>query len=115
MILLFSYIFRLISAKDPQKIPPLAKNNLFSSITAGEIAQKALHSYISKIEKHPESVHSDLVKQLNLHKRQSGLRQFDNDALYSIAFLQKHCSVIEDDTYKSVKVLIENNLPEREM
>lgn len=102
-------------AKDPQKIPPLAKNNLFSTITAGEIAQKALNSFITKIEKHPQMVDSDLIKHLNLDKRQNGLRQFDNDALFSIAFLQKHCSVIEDDTYKSVKVLIENNLPEREM
>lgn len=58
---------------------------------------------------------SDLIKHLNLDKRQNGLQRFDNDALFSIAFLQKHCSVIDDETYKSVKVLIENNLPEREM
>jgi hypothetical protein len=70
---------------------------------------------VTRIEKHPESIDSDLVQHLNLEKRQVGLRQFDRNALFSLVYLQKHCSVIEDEGYKQIKVWVENNMPEREV
>jgi hypothetical protein len=63
--------------KDHCKISTLVKHNLFSMLTAGETAQRALNSLVTRIEKHPESTDSDLVQNLNLQKRQVGLRQFD--------------------------------------
>lgn len=86
--------------------------NLFSTMTAADVAQKALNSLLVRIENNDVD-NRELVKQLNLNKRQNGLIKYDHDALFTLIYLQKHCSVIDDD-YKHVKALVENILPERE-
>lgn len=84
-------------------------------MTAADVAQKALNSLLVLIENNDvDNRNIELVKQLNLNKRQNGLIKYDHDALFSLIYLQKHCSVIDSD-YKHVKVLVENKLPEREM
>ena len=107
-------LFSSITSKDHPRAPSKAKANIFSTITAGDVAQRAMNSLFVKIDNNEKFFDTDLIKELNLNKRQNGLRQYDHNELFSLIFLQKHCSVIDED-YKHVKVLIEKELPEREM
>jgi hypothetical protein len=108
-------LFRLYSIDNITFSTPAAiRRNLFSSITSTNIAQRALTSLIEKIEKEPASFDSTLVKEMNIHKRQSGLMKYGQKELFSLTYLQKHCSIISDE-YKNVKVFAEGKLPERQM
>lgn len=39
--------------------------------------------------------------------------KYNQEEVFSVAYLQKHCSIISDE-YKNVKVFAEERLPERQ-
>lgn len=94
--------------------PGTIRKGLFSTITSSNIAHRALNSFITKLEKDPGHYDTGLIRELSINKRQNGLMKYNEEELYSLSFMQKHCSVISDE-YKNVKVLTERKLPERQM
>lgn len=66
------------------------------------------------MEKDPGSIDAELIKELNVDKRQNGLMKYGPEELLSLTQMQRHCSVISDE-YKNVKVFTEGRLPERQM
>lgn len=66
------------------------------------------------MEKDSALFDATLIKELNIHKRNNGLMKYGHDEVFSLTYLQKHCSVISDE-YKNVKVFAEGKLPERQL
>jgi hypothetical protein len=83
-------------------------------MTSSNIAHRALSSFITKLGKEPSNIDTGLIKELNVNKRQNGLMKYNQEEVFSMAFMQKHCSVISDE-YMNVKVFTEGRLPERQM
>lgn len=94
--------------------PGTARKGIFSSISVANIVHRSLTSFISKIEKDPGNIDTGLIQELNVHMRQNGLMKYGPEELFSMALMQRHCSVISDE-YKNVKVFTEGILPERQM
>jgi len=94
--------------------PGSIRKSLFSTITSSNIAFKALGTLMSKLKNDPGRFDTTLVKELNLNKRQNGLMKYNEEELFSLTLMQKHCAIISDE-YRTIKVLAEGKLPERQM
>lgn len=78
------------------------------------MAHRALNTLITKIQNEPASFDTTLIKALNVEKRLNGLMKYGHEEIFSLTYLQKHCSIISDE-YKSVQIFAEGKLPERQM
>lgn len=107
--------------KDHYTLPTSVKMNFFSKLTASRVAMRALKSFLIKVDNNERIIDSgDLSDRitygtfdLNASKRQAGLRQYDADQLYSLAYMQKHCSIVELE-YDKIKPYVEDAIQETE-
>jgi hypothetical protein len=84
------------------------------------MATKAMNTFVNKVASNervfddgvPEFLTYDMLN-LNTGKRQPGLQPYDEQQLFTLAYMQRHCAVI-DESYKQFKILIEDDIPERE-
>uniref|UniRef100_A0A1A9VRU8 Peptidase M13 N-terminal domain-containing protein n=1 Tax=Glossina austeni TaxID=7395 RepID=A0A1A9VRU8_GLOAU len=97
-----------------------AWSNFYTTLSAARVAAKALSSFITAIDSSSPIVGASydqatayqtlrLVERLRL----PGLRSYNENELFTLAYMQKHCSIpIADKDYARIKPYVERKLPE---
>lgn len=95
-------------------------SNFYTTLSAARVAAKALTSFITAIDSSSPIVGASydqattyqslrLVERLRL----PGLRSYNENELFTLAYMQKHCSIpIADKDYARIKPYVERKLPE---
>lgn len=78
-------------------------------------------SLLDKIDRNERIFESGISERttyevLGLRKghRQPGLRKYDAQQLFTLAYLQKHCAVPDSGAVRLTKLLVDNDIPETE-
>ncbi|KAL9877928.1 protein gone early isoform X1 [Glossina fuscipes] len=97
-----------------------AWSNFYTTLSAARVAAKALSSFITAIDSSSPIIGASydqattyqslrLVERLRL----PGLRSYNENELFTLAYMQKHCSIpIADKDYARIKPYVERKLPE---
>ncbi|XP_075157462.1 endothelin converting enzyme 1 isoform X2 [Haematobia irritans] len=106
---------------DLQELSAHALKSFHITLSAAKITAKALSSFIAAIDEASpiigasfDQVHTYESLKLTQRLRMPGLRSFNENELFTLAYMQKHCSTsIADKDYAKIKPHVEQQLAER--
>lgn len=104
-----------------QELSPNALKSFHITLSAAKITAKALSSFITAIDSTSsirgasfDKEHTYQSLRLTERLRMPGLRSFNENELFTLAYMQKHCSTsIADKDYTKIKPHVEQQLAER--
>ncbi|XP_055588245.1 protein gone early [Uranotaenia lowii] len=104
----------------PSKVSNSSKLDLYLELSAGSLLSQAFGTLLDKIDRNERIFESDIPEKstyeamgLRHNRRQPGLRKYDEQQLFSLALLQKHCAT-EDSAVVRYNKLLVSGIPEAE-
>ncbi|XP_058444866.1 protein gone early [Malaya genurostris] len=105
----------------PTRISNASKLHLYLELSAGSMLRQAFGTLLAKIDRNERIFESEISEKttydvlgLRQWRRQAGLRRYDQQQLFSLAYLQKHCAVPDSGAIRLTKLLVNNDIPETE-
>ncbi|XP_037937155.1 protein gone early isoform X2 [Teleopsis dalmanni] len=109
--------------EDFEKLSKTTMNSFHNTLSAAKISARALSTFIEAIDAsnpimgasiEPKVTYENL--RLTQRHRLPGLRALNDNELYTLAYMQKHCSIlIADKDYARIKPHVEQTLAERHL
>lgn len=103
------------------RISNSSKLNLYLELAAGSVLSQSFGTLLDKIDRNERIFESGISERttyevlgLRNGHRQPGLRKYDAQQLFSLAYLQKHCAVPDSGAVRLTKLLVDNDIPETE-
>ncbi|XP_058831508.1 protein gone early [Topomyia yanbarensis] len=105
----------------PTRISNESKLHLYLELSAASVLRQAFGTLLDKIDRNERIFESEISEKttyevlgLRHWRRQAGLRRYDQQQLFSLAYLQKHCAVPDSGAVRLTKLLLDNDIPETE-
>ncbi|XP_062538314.1 protein gone early [Armigeres subalbatus] len=103
------------------RISNSSKLNLYLELAAGSMLSQSFGTLLDKIDRNERIFESEISERttyevlgLRNARRHPGLRKYDAQQLFSLAYLQKHCAVPDSGAVRLTKLLVDNDIPETE-
>lgn len=103
------------------RISNSSKLNLYLELAAGSMLTQSFGTLLDKIDRNERIFESGISERttyevlgLRNGHRQPGLRKYDAQQLFTLAYLQKHCAVPDSGAVRLTKLLVDNDIPETE-
>lgn len=108
-------------AHDLQQLSEEAKKSFHITLSAARTTARALSTFITAIDSSSPIMGASINPQityetlrLNERLRMPGLRSYNENEMFTLAYMQKHCSsTIADKDYAKIKPYVEQQLAER--
>lgn len=95
------------------------KLHSYLELSATSLLSASFQSLLDKITRNERIYVADIPEKstyetlgLRTPRRQPGLQRYDEQQLFALAFLQKHCAVPDKGALRFSKILVENYIPE---
>ncbi|XP_055528240.1 protein gone early [Wyeomyia smithii] len=106
---------------NPSRISNDSKLHLYLELSASSLLTQAFGTLLDKIDRNERIFESAISEKttydvlgLRHWRRQAGLRRYDQQQLFTLAYMQRHCAVPDSGAVRLSKLLTNSNIPEME-